>query len=696
MKDEARIGVDVGGTFTDVVSLCGDGRLLTKKIPSSTDNYAAAVVDGIEELLSEGDIESKSVTQICHGTTVASNAILEGKGAQTGLITTKGFRDVLAIRDMRVPKLYDIGWQKPRPLVERYLRLEVDERVDAAGEVRRRLDAAEVEEVVERLVAENVEAIAICLLNAYANPAHEEIIEDVVRRKAPHVACCRSSAVLPEMKEYERTSTTVINAYLMPLVGRYLSHMQEDLRKRGLSAPLTLMQSSGGLIGVESAARMPMHIIESGPAGGVIGVHAFAQALGISDAISFDMGGTTAKTSMIENGELARSPDIQVGGEILIGSRLLTGAGYLLKVPAVDLAEVGAGGGSIVAIDAGGAIRVGPRSAGASPGPACYDTGGEDPTVTDANLILGYINPAYLVGGDLKLNSDKARSVFTESIAEPLGMELERAAHGVYRIAVATMTRAIRAVSTERGRDPKRCTLFAFGGNGPVFAAQVAATLGIRRILIPPSPGVFSAIGFLYADMEHHLSRTVSSLIDEVDLSGVIGAWEDLIREGKERLAADGFDVDAMTLKRSATMRYVGQTFELPVSLPDRSLDADAMSKLGEVFASEHERTYGHRAEPGHPVEIVTIRVLARGHRERKDPANLTTARSETTPTEASRSAYFGGDQGWVETPIIRRSDLKGGRTGPCIVEEYDATCVIPPGVRADLDPMGNILMELL
>ena len=695
MSNETRIAADVGGTFTDVVSLSGDGRLQVRKVPSSTDNYADAVVEGIGDLLREEDIEGRFVTQVCHGTTVASNAILEGKGARTGLITTKGFRDVLAIRDMRMPKLYDIGWQKPPPLVKRYLRLEVDERINAAGEVRHRLDPAEVEEVVERLVAESVEAIAICLLNAYANPAHEEIVEEIVRRKAPHVACCRSSAVLPEMKEYERTSTTVINAYLMPLVARYLSRLQEDLKTRGLSAPLTLMQSNGGLIGVESAARMPMHIIESGPAGGVIGVHAFAQALGIPDAISFDMGGTTAKTSMLENGELARSPDIQVGGGILVGSRLLTGAGYLLKVPAVDLAEVGAGGGSIVAIDAGGAIRVGPRSAGASPGPACYDTGGEDPTVTDANLILGYLNPAYLVGGDLKLNAGKARSVFAERIARPLGMELERAAHGVHRIAVATMTRAIRAVSTERGRDPRRCTLFAFGGNGPVFAAQVAASLGIRRILVPPSPGVFSAIGFLYADMEHHLSRTVSSLVDEVDVTSIIGAWEDLNRDGRKRLAADGFDEDAMTVNRNATMRYVGQTYELPVSLPDGPLDAEAVMGLGEAFAGEHERTYGHRAEPGHPVEIVTIRVLARGNRERRDPANLTTGRGETTPMEATRSAYFGTDRGWMETPVVRRSDLKGGRAGPCIVEEYDATCVIPPGARADLDPMGNILLEL-
>ncbi|MBT5911251.1 MAG: hydantoinase/oxoprolinase family protein, partial [Rhodospirillaceae bacterium] len=455
-----RVGIDIGGTFTDIVFLNSEGRLFTKKVPSSVDNYARAIVEGMAEVFDEASITPKDIRELRHGTTVASNAILELKGARVGLITSAGFRDVLEIRTLRMPRLYDLAWEKPPALVERYLRQVVDERINANGVIERRPQRSEVEQVVRRLLDEKVEAIAICLINAYANPDNERFVEQIVKEMAPDLPLCISADVLPEMKEYERTSTTVINAYVLPVVGTYLTALRKGLDGDGISAPIYLMQSNGGLTTSETASKLPMHIIESGPAGGVIGSQAISKASGLENVITFDMGGTTAKTSMIARGQVTRALDMQVGGGIMHGSRLMTGAGYALKVPAIDLAEVGAGGGSILSIDAGGSLRAGPESAGASPGPVCYDAGGENPTITDANIILGYLNPNHLVGGAVKLNKEKAANVFKEKIAEPLGLSLEEAAYGAHLISASNMIRAIKAVSTERGRNPQNYSLF--------------------------------------------------------------------------------------------------------------------------------------------------------------------------------------------------------------------------------------------
>ena len=388
-----RVGVDIGGTFTDIVVMRADGEIITRKVSSTVDNYARAITDGLAAVFAEHGIDPASVAEVLHGTTVASNAILEHKGARTGLITTRGFRDVLELRLLRMPKLYDMAWEKPPALVERYLRLEVDERMTAAGAVERPLDVAGAEAAVDALVAQGVEAISVCLLHSYANDTHERAVAAIVRQRAPGMVLSISADVLPEIKEYERTSTTVINSYVKPIVGRYLRALIDDLRRIGVGAPLLLMQSNGGLIPAEAAAELPMNIIESGPAAGVIGAQALARRAGLDRVIAFDMGGTTAKASLIEGGEVTRAEEYSVGGGIMIGSRLMSGAGYALKVPAIDLAEVGAGGGSIIAIDAGGAPTVGPRSAGSVPGPVCYGLGGTAPTVTDANVVLGYLNP---------------------------------------------------------------------------------------------------------------------------------------------------------------------------------------------------------------------------------------------------------------------------------------------------------------
>ena len=690
-----RVGVDIGGTFTDIVFLDADGRLFTKKVPSSVDNYARAIVEGVAEVFSEAGIGPDSIHEIRHGTTVASNAILELKGAKVGLITSAGFRDVLEIRTLRMPRLYDLTWEKPPPLVERYLRKVVNERINADGEAERVPDRTDIAAVVDGLLAEKVEAIAVCLINAYANPAHERLIEAVIREKAPDLPVCISADVLPEMKEYERTSTTVINAYVLPVVGAYMEALRKGLDDDGITAPIYLMQSNGGLTTSDTATRLPMHIIESGPAGGVIGSQAIAKASGLADVITFDMGGTTAKASMIAGGEVTRALDMQVGGGIMHGSRLLTGAGYALKVPAIDLAEVGAGGGSILSIDVGGSLKAGPLSAGAMPGPVCYDMGGEEPTITDANVLLGYINPKHLVGGALPLNPEKAKQVFEQKIATPLGLPFDVAAHGAHLISASNMIRAIKAVSTERGRDPRNYALFAFGGNGPLFAAGMAETIGIRRVIVPPSPGLFSSFGLLYADVEHHYSRTFRRLLSAADPGELTEAWDGLAKDALAQLKREGFDGETAAVERSASLHYKGQIYELAVPAPDGNFDATKLAELAERFGQEHETVYGHRAGPEEPVELVNIAVVGRGLSETSRVPDKLLSEAAARPTEAARDAFFGRENGWIETPIIGRADLVKPVAGPAIVEEYDATCLVPPGGTASLDRFGNIVIDL-
>jgi N-methylhydantoinase A len=689
--------VDIGGTFTDIVALGADGVAHTRKVSSTADDYVRAILEGLRALGHETGLRPSTVAEVLHGTTVASNAVLERAGARTGLITTRGFRDVLEIRRLRMPRLYDLSWEKPVPLVERRLRTEVIERVSARGAIVEPLHPDEVERALDRLLAEGVETLAVCLLNAYANPVHERAIEAIVRRRAPDLPVCLSAEVLPEIKEYERTSTTVVNAYLLPVVRHYLGRLGAGLASIEVSAPLHIMQSNGGLMSAEAAARHPMHMIESGPAAGVVGAQALCRRLGLARVITLDMGGTTAKASSIEDGEINRTAEIQVGGGITQGSRLLTGAGYCLRVPAIDLAEVGAGGGSIVWIDPGGSLRVGPRSAGAAPGPICYGLGGTEPTITDANLILGYLNPRQLAGGAVKLHADRAHQVFDARIAGPLHRPLAEAAHGAHLVAASTMIRAIKAVTTERGRDPREFVLFAFGGNGPLFAAGMARALEMRRIVVPPAPGLFSAFGLLYADVEHHGVRTYRARTAELDPRHLAGVWQALEDEGRARLAAgDGPEEPGTRIRarRLADLRYQGQSSELMVPVADGPLDAAAVAALEEAFGREYERTYGQRGGAGESIELVNLRVVVQAVPDRpRLPERLDLARD--AGEGGVRRAYFGPEHGWLDTPVLARAELGSPRAGPCIVEEYDATCLVPPESRAALDGRGNIVVEL-
>ncbi|HVZ10259.1 hydantoinase/oxoprolinase family protein [Rhodopila sp.] len=680
-----RVGVDIGGTFTDLVAFAPDGRVTTHKILSTPRDYGEGIIGGLAALLAGGN---GPVTEVLHATTVGSNTVLEGKGAKTALITTRGFRDILEIRDLRMPVLYDIGWTKPRALVERRLRLEVTEKTRPDGSVAVPLDRASLAPVLTMLRAENVASVAICLLHSYANPAHEQAVARMVRAALPDIAISVSSEILPEIKEYPRTSTTCINAYVQPVVRAYITALDARLRAMGIDAPLQLMQSNGGLASAAFAAHSPAHIVESGPAAGVVGAAALARRLNETRLITFDMGGTTAKAGLVENGEVLRTEAMEVGGGVMAGSRLLVGAGYMLKLPAIDLAEVGAGGGSICRLDAAGAPKVGPHSAGAEPGPVCYGRGGTAPTITDCNLVLGYLDPGGLVGGGMRLDLGAARAAIARDLAEPLKRSVEEAAHGMLRLASATMMRAIRSVSVERGRDPRQFTMLAFGGNGPLFAAGIAAELGIRRVIVPPLPGVFSAFGLLVADAEHHARQSIRLRLDHADPDRITGILTDLAAAGAQRLLRDGFPQERQVFQRAAAARYAGQSSEIEVTLPEGAVSP---SRIADLFAAEHERTYGFRAPAGEPVELMGLSVMARGLPERPRLPSAIPPLAQSVP--ASRKAWFPGD-GWMETPVTDRSGLTDKRSGPLIVQEYDATCLVPRGMTAELDGFGNIRLD--
>jgi N-methylhydantoinase A len=685
-----RLGVDVGGTFTDLALQAPDGTVATRKVLSSTGNYAEAIVAGARELLADVGLLPDAVAEVVHGTTVATNAILERRGAPTALITTEGFRDLLEIGRLRLARLYDLDFERPTPLVPRRWRREVRERLDHQGRVVTPLEPGDVEAAVDFLVAEGVESLAVCLLHAYRSDAHEQAVAALVRARAPQLALTLSSEILPEMREFERTSTAVTNAYVMPVMARYLGRLRDDLQALGVRAPLLVMQSNGGVMTVAGARRRPVHVIESGPAAGVIATAALARRIGQPNAISIDMGGTTAKASVVEGYQINRTGEFEIGGVLSQGSRLNRGSGFLLRVPAIDIAEVGAGGGSIVRVDDAGQLHVGPRSAGASPGPACYGQGGREATLTDANVVLGYLHPDRLPSG-LRLDAARARAVIDEQVAGPLGLDLPQAAHGVYRVGCARMARAVRAVTIERGRDPREFVLVAFGGNGPLFAAEMARTLEIGTVLVPPAPGVFSAFGLLTAEVEHHLVRTVLRPLVPETAGEVEAALRSLQAEAQALLREEG-DARPLEVSRFADLKYLGQSFELTLPLAADGWGPASVDDLTRAFAREHERTYGHAAL-GDPVQLVNLRLTVRpaglGRRSTLDLAGGAAVAGGT------RSAYFGPDRGFLPTPVLGRQGLGAGpRRGPLLIDEYDATTLVPPEATARLDGHGNILIE--
>lgn len=684
-----RIGIDIGGTFTDLVFLDPNGQVLRAKVLSTPEDYSQGIASGLAQAVDAG-LDIAAIAQIMHGTTVATNALLEGKGAKVALITTDGFRDVLEIRRLRMPVLYDIRWRKPTPLVPRRWRFEVPERITADGEVERPLDDAAAVAVVERVLAQGVDAIAVCLINAYANGEHEARLRELIRARNATIPVTLSSELLPEIREYERTSTTVVNAYVLPLVKHYLDSLDRKLRERKVAKSLTIMQSSGGAMSAAAAAERPIHIIESGPAAGVVGAAELARRLGDLSLLSFDMGGTTAKAALVHQGRFLRVNSLEVGGGINIAGRLLSGGGYHVRAPAIDIAEVGAGGGSIARLDAGGGLRVGPDSAGAAPGPACYGRGGTMPTVTDANVILGFINPTALAGGGLPVRRELAEQALRTEVAGPLGIGLEEAAWGVHRVANATMARALRAVSTERGHDPRSLHMLAFGGNGPVHAATLARLLDIRHLLVPPVPGLFSALGMLFPEVEHHYVRTAKQRIDRLDLPALDAIFAILEKEGAQALAQEGFALHQQRFERLVDLRYAGANSELTLPFPV----AGAHATLREDFGAAHEQQFGYRSDE-EAVETMSVRVIARGGSPSQVPERLCLS-GGASGSATARSVYFGPEFGAVPTPICTRADLGAEWTnGPLLVEEFDSTTVVPPDGRARLIAWDTIEIEL-
>ena len=682
----ARIGVDVGGTFTDVILHERDGRVRVHKLLSTPPTYDRAVVEAISGLT--GPARDGGVEEVVHGTTVATNAVLQRLGAESALVTTRHFRDVLELRRLRIPHMYDLFWRKPPPLVERRLRFEVSERLAADGTVVQPLDEAGVRAVATRLRELGIDSVAVCFLHSYLYPEHEQRAGAILAEELPGATISLSSEILREQREYERTATTVVNAYVRPLMSSYIDRIRTGLDGIGLDgAPLAIMQSSGGVMTSDDAKLRPVFALESGPAAGVVAALGMANRLGIENAIAFDMGGTTAKASLIEQGAISRGREYEVGGSISAGSRLIRGAGELLRIPTIDIAEVGAGGGSVAWLDRAGGLQVGPRSAGADPGPACYGRGGVEPTVTDANVVLGFIPVGEVADGQITIRRELAEAA-VERVATPLGLTVLEAADGIHRIANARMTRALRSVSSEKGRDPRDFAIIAYGGSGPVHAGGLAVELGATTVLVPAVAGLFSAVGLLFARPEFHEVRSCHLDVDAVDPHAIVS----LLDEMKAVLTRAFAGRAEPAWVRTADLRYGGQSWEIEVELPEGPVDRQLLAALRARFEDEHEVLYGVRGRPGSPVEIRAVRLAALG--PSAAPPSFDVADPLVRERHATRRMWLGGTA--EEVPVRSRTSIGAApEPGPLLVDEYDTTVVVPDGwsVRRHLET-GTLVLE--
>jgi N-methylhydantoinase A len=690
-----RLGIDIGGTFTDGALVDEtSGALSIIKVLTTPANPAEGFMEAVERAHAKGGVAPGALSMLVHATTIATNALIEGNIARIGMVATEGFRDVLEIGYQIRPRLYDIFQAKPRPLVPRRWSIGVPERLDHEGRVLTPLDEDALRAAIARLRADGVEAVVVCFLHSYVNPVHERRAAEIIRAEWPEAHLSVSSEVCPEFREFPRASTAAVNAAVMPVVSRYVDRIASGLRERGIGAPFYVMQSNGGVMGAEAAKARPVYMVESGPAAGVIAAGALAQAMGYANVISFDMGGTTAKVGVVQGGRPTISTGYEVGSQAHSPMGEGKGSGYPVRTPVIDLVEVGAGGGSLAWIDGGGALRVGPQSAGAQPGPVCYGRGGERPALTDANLLLGRLNPDYFLGGELKLDAAAARAALERHIAAPLGLEPLRAAAGIVEIANAGMIAAMRLVSVQRGYDPRDFVLVAFGGAGPLHANALAAELGLRTILVPPSPGVASAIGLLMTDIKHEFVATRRLLLrdaDPAEVSATLAAFE---ARAHEALAAEREQWEAVSLVRTCDLRYKGQSHELQVVLPGGPLGPAELARAQEGFEEAHRRAYGYVAAED-PVELVNLRLTAIG----KLPAlpRKRVERGSGDPAAAlkgRRALWVAGEL--LDAPVYDRYALRGGDTlaGPAVVEELDSSTVVLPAYTARTDDYGNLLIE--
>jgi len=678
-----RLGIDSGGTFTDVVLFDDKKKALhITKTPSTPANPAIGVINGIKKIVSQVGIESNEIASLVHGTTVATNALLEYKGIRTALVLTEGFKDILSIGRQDRPKLYDYFERRPEPFIPRHLRFEVPERTLYDGEILRPLDEEQVRGIAEKLKGMGIRGVAVCLLHSYANPTHEKRIKEIFKEHYPEAVVSTSHGILPEFREYERMSTTVINTYVMPIIDRYLQDLQRMMREEGLTADLNVMQSNGGVMTSRSAGEKSVHTILSGPAGGVMGSLAIGTQIGMKNLITVDMGGTSFDICLIHGGKIHFTKESEIGG-------------HPIKIPMIDIHTIGAGGGSVAWIDPGGSLRVGPQSSGANPGPVCYRLGGKEPTVTDANLVLGRLDPSYYLGGEMSLDVEAAKQAILGKIARPLKLSLEEAAEGIIKVINASMVRGIRKVSVEKGFDAREFSMICFGGGGPLHSLELAEELRIPTVVVPISPGVNSALGLLIADFRYDYSQTFLKKTQDIRLDSFNQGFKDLEAKATQQMMEEKIPREDRVILRSVEMRYSGQGYELEVPVPNGTLTRKDLKRISDTFHQTHRQLYGY-ASPQETTEFVYLRIAALGKIPK--PKFKKEKEGDHKPARAlkgKRKVFVQGK--YVSLPIYERALLRPADKiqGPAIIEQMDSTTFLSYGHRAQVDPYLNLIVTI-
>jgi N-methylhydantoinase A len=688
-----RVGIDIGGTFTDFALLsCASGRIATHKRLTTSVSPAIGVLQGLTELLEQENVSSSALEGVVHGTTLITNAVIERKGARLGMLTTSGFKDVPEMREEHRYDMFDLRINFPEPLVKRAHRVEIDERVYYDGKVGRALELSTIQEAVRFLVEEHdIESIAVCFMHAYANPDHERRTKQTIAAVHPDLFVSLSSDVFPDIREFSRWTTTCINAYTQPVIDRYLDQLEKGLEDLGIDAPLFIMTSSGGTVSPAIARMFPVRILESGPAAGVLMSSVHGKRLSRSELLSFDMGGTTAKGALISAGKVSKRYDIEIGRV----HDFKAGSGFVAKIPAIDMIEIGFGGGSIAAVDSRGLLSVGPQSAGAAPGPACYDLGGQAATLTDANLVLGYLAAESFLGGRFSLNEAAARSALKTQISEVLNLSLARTAFGIHEVVNEGIARAFRIHASERGFDYRGCAMVAFGGSGPIHAIAVARKLRVPQVIYPVGAGVMSAFGLLASPLVFEALQGKQVFLNALSESMLSETFSALKSEASQLLIESGIPPAQIRYQLRLDMRYAGQGHTIEVQLPTHSSDRDNLSALETLFKQHYATLYAH-IELDSPIEITTFKVGALGP-EPSFPSDYQCKVIEATERHTTRPVFFQAYNDYIECPVRQRVALRAGETlkGPLIVEETESTVVIDPGTQLVVDPSFNLIGEV-
>ena len=687
-----RVGVDVGGTFTDFV-LVDENRdlIFTGKRLTTSDDPSVAITEGLERLVEEAGTSVPKLDAVVHGTTLVANTMIERKGAKIGLITTAGFRDSLEMgREIRYD-LYDLFFERPKPLAPRFLRLAIDERVNSNGEVLRPLDESGLQDAAQQLKEEGVEAIAICFMHSYANASHERRAKEVLEAAFPNIPITTSTEVAPEIREYERANTACANAYVLPLMQRYLGNLSDKLSALGLKQPLYLMQSSGGIASVETGRKAPIHLIESGPAAGATAGAFYGRLTDTHHLISFDMGGTTAKMCLIEEFEPEHAHEFEAGRV----RRFKKGSGLPLKVPVIDLIEIGAGGGSLARVDNMGLLKVGPDSSGSDPGPVCYGQGGTQSAVTDADLLLGYLSPEYFLGGEMDLDLSSVEGAVQDTLASATGLSVTDVAWGIHSIVNENMAAATRMYIAEKGRDPRRYALVASGGAGPVHAYGMAKLLKINRVICPLGAGVLSALGFLVAAPGTDAVRSYVSRLETLDWNRLNDLFAKMEAEALAQIHEAGADPSTVSMRRRADMRYSGQGFEIDMPVPDGKLDESSAATIRQIFLDRYQELFGRQISDL-PIEALTWRVYASGPTPNVE-LNFAGQQIDENPADKGEREVYFPETGYAACKIYNRYALKPGASfrGPAVIEERESTAVAGPDTTVSIDKYLNLIIDI-